>query len=96
MTSSKEIEAALTRVVTAGEVNAVRPVIEAVLDKLGAAVTRRVFQKLNSGETLNPEFAVQCWMELYAHSRTRSSLTKVSDAGQSAGETLGEHMNNGE
>lgn len=96
MTSSRDVDAALTQMISGGEIAAARPVLNATLDKLSAAVQRRVFQKLNSGETLDPQFAVQCWMELFAYTRTRNSLTKVEHTGQSAGETLQEHMNNGE
>ncbi len=96
MTSSREIDAALIAVVSGGEVAAARPVLDAILDKLEHAVLRRVFQKLNSGETLDPQFAVQSWMELFTYSRTRSHLTKTIDGAQSAGATLQEHMDNGE
>lgn len=96
MTSSRDVDAALTQVISGGEIAAARPVLNAALDKLVNAVHRRVFQQLNSGETLNPQFAVQCWMELFAYRNARNSLTKVERIGQSAGETLQEHMNNGE
>ncbi len=96
MTSSRDVDAALTKVISGGEVAAARPVLDATLDQLTAAVHRRVFQQLNSGETLDPQFAVQCWMQLFAYTRTRNSLTKVQAVGQSAGETLSEHMDNGE
>ena len=96
MTSSKEIEAALVQVITGGELAAAAPAMNAVLDRANAAVQRRVFQRLNGGETLDPQFAVQAWMELYAYAKTRSGLTKGQVSGQSAGETLSEQMNNGE
>ncbi len=96
MTSSREIDAALVAVITGGELAAARPVLDALLDKLEHAVQRRVFQKLNGADTLDPQFAVQAWMELFAYSRTRNRLTKTGDSAQSAGVTLQEHMNNGE
>lgn len=96
MTGPREMDEALTRVVTGGEIAVAAPAINAMLEKLERAVTRRVFQRLNSGETLDPQFAVQAWMELFAHARTRSSLTRAQAIGQSASETISEHMNNGE
>ena len=93
---TRAMDEALAKVVTSGEIAAAGPALNAVLDRLERAVTMRVFQRLNSGETLDPQFAVQAWMELHSYHRTRSSLTKVEVVGQSAGETISEQMNNGE
>ena len=90
------LDDALAKVVTSGEIAAATPALEAMIARLERAVTMRVFQRLNSGETLDPQFAVQAWMELFAHARVRSSLTKGIAVGQSAGETISEHMDNGE
>lgn len=90
------LDEALAKVVTSGEIEAARPALEAMIGRLERAVTMRVFQRLNSGETLDPQFAVQAWMELFAHARVRSGLTKSTAVGQSAGETISEQMNNGE
>lgn len=90
------VERALVKVVIGGEIAAATPAFNEMIDRLERAVIRRVFQRLNSGETLDPQFAVQAWMELFAHHRVRSSLTQTERVGQSAGETIGEHMDNGE
>ncbi len=90
------LDKALAKVVTSGEIEAARPALEEMIRRLERAVTMRVFQRLNSSETLDPQFAVQAWMELFAHARVRSGLTKVVTVGQSAGETISEQMNNGE
>ncbi len=90
------MDEALVKVVTSGEIVAATPALNEMIDRLERAVIRRVFQRLNSGETLDPQFAVQAWMELFAHHRVRSSLTKAERVGQSAGETISEQMNNGE
>ncbi len=94
--STKVLDEALAKIVTSGEIEAAAPALSLVLDRLEQAVTRRVFQRLRSGETLDPQFAVQCWMELFANARVRSSLTKGIAVGQSAGETISEQMDNGE
>ena len=96
MTSSKEIDAALVQVITGGELAVAAPAMNAILDKACASVQARIFQQLNSNKTLDPQFAVQAWMELYAYSRTRKGLTQAQVRGQSAGETISEQMNDGE
>ncbi len=90
------LDEALVKVVTSGEIEAARPALEEIIGRLERAVTMRVFQRLNSGEPLDPQFAVQAWMELFAHARVRNGLTKTQRVGQSAGETISEQMNNGE
>ena len=90
------MDEALAKVVTSGEIAAATPALGQMIDRMEHAVTMRVFQRLRTGETLDPQFAVQAWMELFAHSRLRSSLTKGIAVGQSAGETISEHMDNGE
>jgi len=91
-----EFDKALTKTVTSGEIAAATPAFHEMIDRLERAVIRRVFQRLNGGETLDPQFAVQAWMELFAHHRVRSSLTQTERVGQSASETISEQMNNGE
>ncbi len=90
------MDEALAKVVTSGEIAAATPALGQMIDRMEHAVTMRVFQRLRTGETLDPQFAVQAWMELFAYARTRSSLTKAQAIGQSAGETISEHMDNGE
>ena len=96
MAGPKELDQAFVKVTTGSELTVAAPALNALLDQQARAVERRVFQKLNGGETLDPQFAVQAWMELFALSRVRSGLTKAQAMGQSASETISEHMNNGE
>ncbi len=90
------IDEALSKVITGSEVAVAAPALNAMLDQQAAAVSRRVFQRLNSNETLDPQFAVQAWMELFAIHRTRSGLTRAQTVGQSAGAAISEQMNPGE
>lgn len=90
------IDEALTKIITGSEIAVAAPALNVLLDQQGAAVQRRVFQRLNGAETLDPQFAVQAWMELFAIHRTRNNLTRTQRVGQSAGEAISEQMNQGE
>lgn len=92
----KKFDEALAKVVTSGEIEAAAPALNAMITRLERAVMTRVFQRLNSSRTLDPQYAVQAWMELFVHSQLRKSLTRARAVGQSAGETISEQMNNGE
>lgn len=89
------MDEALSKVITGSEIAVAAPALNALLDRQAKAVERRVFQRLNGAGTLDPQFAVQSWMELFAIQRTRNGLTQAQTVGQSAGEMISEQMNPG-
>ncbi len=87
-TPMSEIDTLLSRL-KAGELAAdVLPHVTEMLDGLDRSVSRRVFMRINSGDGLPPELAVEAWLERYAYHRLRTRLTQASQVGQSASADL--------
>lgn len=63
------------------------------LDAMDAAVDRRIMSHLASGAALDPNLAVQAWMEKHAIARLRKTLLAQESTGRKAAARLGTHFN---
>lgn len=58
---------------------------EGVLGQQERKIINKVMQKLNSNEVLDPQFAIQQWLELYSVQRFRRVLLQREREGRKAG-----------
>ena len=68
------------------------PLTEELLHKLDKATETHIFTLLTRGETLEPAFAVQAWIEKYTHRLLLRRLTQRVLMGQTASEDLAPDM----
>lgn len=69
--------------------------LEELEDELTArerSVKESVFQELQLGEKLDPQYAVQKWLELWSIHRIRTGLTAKVQAGNAASKRLGNSL----
>lgn len=59
-----------------------------ILDAQEHKIIQQVMAKLNSGETLDPQFAIQQWLELYSVQRFRRVLSQRERQSTRAGAEL--------
>jgi hypothetical protein len=88
----------LAKVATAGEIAVALPAIEVVLDGLEEGVRGKVFGKFAAAPddqfySMDPEFAVQCWTELFYISKLRGKLRAAVAAGRSSTSKITTIMN---
>lgn len=62
------------------------------LDQHEAEIDRRVYAKLQAGDTLDPQAAVQFWMEKFSIHKLRKTLQTQENRGIKAGKRLGDTM----
>lgn len=63
----------------------VKQELDEVLDQQEKKAIAQVMTRLNSGEVLDPQFAIQQWLELYSVHRFRRVLSQREREGVSAG-----------
>lgn len=63
-------------------------VSEVVVHEEEARVRKRIFEKLDSGQALDPTEAVQAWLEIRAAHRLVSNLRRIKVDGEAASRQL--------
>jgi hypothetical protein len=72
--------------------------IEEEINNLEAAVQLRIFVQLDEGKAIDPQEAVQAWLQRYAYMKLKQRLKKAASRGLRAGyqlEAAMEEVNNG-
>lgn len=89
----KDFDDALGAVRDLPVVGQVRQVIDDEIERRERAVDNRILVMLNRGEALDPQVAVQAWLERKALRDLKNALTRREGKGKSAGRSLSTVLN---
>lgn len=64
--------------------------IDGTISALSDSVDQRIFARLVRGDKIDPQEAVQCWLEKFAYHSLRKKLFRTVRTGQHAAASLGE------
>lgn len=85
------------RAVRQGQLAArLREEVEDILDREETRIVNQVMVKLNAGETLDPQFAVQQWLALHSSRAFRRTLAQRERQVASAGRKLADSLTKAE
>lgn len=88
MAEPKDMDENLSRASDLPSIGRALEIIEHEVQQQKEVVENRIFNRLDQGEELDGQLAIQSWVELYAYHRIERRLLKQQKRAQNAGEQL--------